>query len=184
MEADPAEGSHRHIGLRQSYLAAQSTPCYTCVQTPKLMFAIDSQQLVSEIRSLRASREFELRGVAFDLIRLVTRHEIEVLCGRNFCRGQVNKKGLQYVQLTVSNRMAAALLRKMVQQSRSTVAEDNRTIGREMFGLSDTRTGNCAGIVYSHRPDMDRVWKRGKHWSNWGARGRGPRAAVVVPRFA
>lgn len=138
------------------------------------MFLIDGPIFQSVISGLPSSKFLELRGKGHELVRDVTRHEIEILLAKKFVVGQSNKRGLQYVQLTVGTRTAMALLRQTVRQEGSTVAEDNRTVSKQYFGEGR--------VVFSHRGDMTNAWSRRKHWSNWGAQGRGARAVVAVPR--
>jgi hypothetical protein len=144
------------------------------------MTRISASQVLSAIAMSPSRREFSLREVTGSLVRTVSRHEVEILAlaltsaRKPFICGQANKHGLRYIELQVDTRTALKLLRRMVSQSGSTVAEDCRTV--------DKRTLPGGGIIYSHRHDFHRIWNRGEHWQNWGARGNSNRAVLVVPR--
>lgn len=132
------------------------------------MFAITAGQLLSALVSVPSKKEFELREQSYELVRSITRHELELLAFKCFVEGMVNKKGLQYIRLTVDRRKAVALLRRMISRGGSTVAEDSRTISRH--------TSESGSVIFSHRRDMVRVWQRKHHGED------GSRAILVVPR--
>jgi hypothetical protein len=144
------------------------------------MTRITASQVLSAVATSPSRREFSLRDSIGQLVRTVSRHEVEVLAlaltaaKKPFICGQANKHGLRYIELQVDARLALKLLRRMVSQSGRTVAEDCRTI--------DKYTLPGGGIIYSHRQDFHRIWSRGAHWQNWGGRGSSSKAVLVVPR--
>jgi hypothetical protein len=171
----------RHLAWDVRRLDAFRTPhVCTNIQTKTFMTRITAAQVLSAIATSPSRREFSLRDSLGQLVRTITRHEVEVLAfamtasRKPFICGQQNKHGLRWIELLVEPRIAAKLLRRMVSQSGSTVAEDCRTI--------DRRTLPGGGIIYSHRSDFNRIWGRREHWENWGARGARNRAVLVVPR--